>query len=132
MAAVGTYNLNGGLAAVELYPRRGRHFHLYRGTLQAITGVSRCLYNCSTITVGTAASNVATVDANGQTMTLNSTFDRHSYGHLSGPGSLTVIDSVGGGTVVLGGSLWITRQLLQCHQHLHRRHAGSCPARWKW
>ena len=54
--------------------------------------------NSIPITVGTAASNVATVDANGQTMTLN------GGGALSGPGQLAVIDSVGGGTVVLGNT----------------------------
>ena len=52
------------------------------------------------ITVGTAASNVATVDANANTLTLN---DNSS---LSGPGQLAVIDSLGGGTVVLGGTYW--------------------------
>ena len=46
---------------------------------------------------------MATVDANGQIMTLNSTFDG-TPGILTGPGHLNVIDSAGGGMVILGGS----------------------------
>ena len=55
--------------------------------------------------VGSAASNVATVDANGQTLWLNSNASIYGDGYaLTGLGQLQVIDSVGGGTVVLGGT----------------------------
>ena len=49
------------------------------------------------MTVGIDASNVATLDANGQVMNISS-------GTLTGPGQLMVIDSAGGGMVVLGNS----------------------------
>ena len=86
--AVATFNFNAG--TLQASPQ---------GTVNHPAG----LVNAMQITVGTAASNVATVDANGQTVTLNG----YAYpypGALSGPGQLRVIDSVGGGTVTLGGS----------------------------
>ena len=67
------------------------------GTLQAGgTGFQNELR----MTIGAAASDVATVDANGQTMSFNA----DNLGSLIGPGQLRVIDSAGGGTVVLGGT----------------------------
>ena len=70
----GTYNLNGGLLRVATSIGTGLEanttyniFNFTAGTLQA----GGALTNSIPITVGTAASNVATVDANGQTMTLN-------------------------------------------------------------
>ena len=73
-------------------------FNFTGGTLQAApySGVNGMNLSVPT-TVGTAASNIATVDANGQIMNLGS-------GTLTGPGQLQVIDSAGGGTVVFGGT----------------------------
>ena len=108
----GTYNLNGGLLQANTITQNTNFgavatFNFNAGTLQAspqgTVNHPAGLVNAMQITVGTAASNVATVDANGQTVTLNG----YAYpypGALSGPGQLRVIDSVGGGTVTLGGS----------------------------
>ena len=102
----GVYNLAGGV--LETYSI-GTHnsissFNFTGGTLQAAAGEvavggSNGLTISGTITVGTAASDVATVDAHGQTATLDS-----STGYLTGPGQLRVICGAAGGTVVLGGN----------------------------
>ena len=85
------------------------------GTLQAggTAGVS------ATVNVGTASSSVATVDANGNSLTLN-----HYGATLSGPGRLIVIDSAGGG-IVVSATLTLRRKTATLAA---RR---SCLARWK-
>ena len=100
----GVYNLAGGV--LETYSI-GTHnsissFNFTGGTLQAAAGEvavggSNGLTISGTITVGAAASDVATVDAHGQTATLDS-----STGYLTGPGQLRVSCGTAGGTVVLG------------------------------
>ena len=100
-----TYNLSGGLLQtgdISLYfvaaQASNCTFNFTGGTLQASNPFGDGSFYCGVpITVGTAASNIATVDANGQTVRLNGAYA------LSGPGQLRVIDSAGGGTVVLGG-----------------------------
>ena len=108
----GVYNLQGGVLETSSISLGGLgynplcSFNFTAGTLQAAAGEVAVgggtgLSITMPITVGTAASNVATVDANGQTATLDS-----STGYLTGPGQLRVIDStVGGGMVVLGNAL---------------------------
>ena len=71
-------------------------FNFNSGTLQA----GGALSNQSPITLGTASSSVVTVDANGNAVQLNGSWDMPNA--LSGPGGLTVMDSAGGGMVVLG------------------------------
>ena len=111
----GTYNLQGGLLQVS-YIENGNEangansfFNFTGGIVQAGTGFSSI-----PITVGTAASNVATFDANSRIMNLPD---------LSGPGQLRVIDSAGGGTVILGA-----RTEASTDTPAARR---SCPARCK-
>ena len=120
-----TYNLCGGLLQsgyMNLYWSYGATapttFNFTAGTLQAASGG---LAIALPITLGTAASNVATIDANGQAMTVN--FDAYpSAGLLTGPGQLRVIDSVGGST---GGRPRRRRQPRQSpHQQLYRRYDG--------
>ena len=118
----GTYNLNGGvlqansIGIIEYsHPVNGylvppAYFNFTAGTLQA--GVST-VYSGQTLpgglnigtplTLGPAASNVATLDANGQTVTINYA-DLATAGYLTGPGQLRVIDSAGGGVVVIAGN----------------------------
>ena len=72
-------------------------FNFTGGTLQAGWNLALLV----PVTVGTNASNVATVDANGHVLSLNA---NGTSNVLSGPGGLAVIDSAGGGKVVLGGS----------------------------
>ena len=102
----GTYNLDGGVLQVSTLRPEGANlslsqevmnFNFTAGTLQASGGTT---YNQTPITVGTAASNIATVNANGQTMILNELGE----GVLVGAGQLAVIDSAGGGRVVLGAN----------------------------
>ena len=88
-----TYYLGGGLlqtAHVQIAAFADATpctFNFTGGTVQAgATG-----FDSIPITVGTAASNVATFDANSKTVTLPD---------LSGPGQVRVIDSAGGGTVL--------------------------------
>ena len=103
-ATPGTYNLQGGLLQTNsivisplFYDGGATNFNFSGGTLQEpSTGT---FSSGVPITVGTNASNVATFDANGQTMSLNI-----GYQPLSGPGQLRVIDSLGGGKIVLGDS----------------------------
>ena len=97
----GTYNLNGGMLQtgwVRVDPKGKStlaNLTFTGGTLQAAVGG---LINAVPTTVGTAASNLATIDANGQVVNLNAGFS------LAGPGQLRVIDSAGGGMIVLGNS----------------------------
>ena len=101
----GTYNFAGGLLQAsyisfysDTYGNVAPHFFNFTGgTLQPSPGATTYYY--APITVGTNASNIATFDANGQNMPLNS-----GNVALAGPGQLRVIDSVGGGAVVLGNS----------------------------
>ena len=97
-----TYNLSGGLLQTQSITTyfgatlANCAFNFTGGTLQmapyaGVNGISIGM----PITVGTAASNLATVDANGRAMDI---------GGFSGPGQLTVIDSAGGGMVVFGGT----------------------------
>ena len=92
----GTYNLNGGvLQAADIgiysyYSPSPATFNFTGGTLQAAPGG---LNLGVPVTVGTDVSNVATFDANGQTVTLQ---------NFSGPGQVRVISSAAGGTVVFG------------------------------
>ena len=96
-AAKGTYNLNGGLLQINGISTAGNAtFNFTGGTLQGVKMYGNEPSVGMLVTVGTAASNVATVDADGNTFMLN------GGDAFSGPGQLTVIDSVGGGTVVLG------------------------------
>ena len=101
-----TYNLCGGLLQTPQIEVGGANplsditFKFTGGTLQAVSGGNGS-YNSAPITVGTAASNVATVDANGQTYLLNNSGGGWSF---NGSGKLRVIDSAGGGMVVLGGN----------------------------
>ena len=119
----GTYTLNGGLlqtASINVNsiltgyfvglslppPVSCANFVINAGTLQAMpmTIAGTTFKNALPVTVGTDASCVATIDANGQTMPINGS---DSYmGSFLGPGQLQVIDSAGGGTVVLGGTYW--------------------------
>ena len=98
---VATYNLSGGLLQLAQNEVDGGNvtFNFTGGTLQAFPGTYHAteLGNAFPITVGTAASNVATFDANGMTIDSNSTGLP-----ATGPGQLRVIDSKGGGTVILG------------------------------
>ena len=111
--ANGTYNLNGGLIQVNsIYLVGNAAFKFTGGTIQGVNISGNEPTVAAIITVGTAASNVATVDANGNTFVLN------SGGAFSGSGQLAVIDSVGGGTIVLGNTGVLVSQ------HLHRWHAG--------
>ena len=112
----GTYNLAGGLLQVGSIGQTIMNgagpasFNFTGGTLQAAgpgknpwtDGVSG-LTLATAITVGTAASNVATLDANGYTVAVNP-LGGFTIGYLTGPGQLRVIDSRGGGVVVLGGT----------------------------
>ena len=100
-AGFGTYNLNGGL--LNGVTSFSGPLNFTGGTLQASSGTVQMT---GPTTVGTAASNVATADARGNTMFFN--FGDANAAPISGPGSLTVIDSLGGGTVVLGGMMNIT------------------------
>ena len=79
------------------WPIGAATFNFNAGTLQAGPGG---MTNAITLTLGTAASSVATVDANSQTLSFNSNYT----GTLTGPGQLKVIDSAGGGTVILGST----------------------------
>ena len=95
-----TGSINTGLYGNTAYST----FNFNGGTLQCLAPCPGAAFSSSVpITVGTAVSNIVTVDANGQTMGLD-------YGYtaggqtLVGPGQLVVIDSAGGGTVVLGGT----------------------------
>ena len=114
----GTYNLRGGVFQTGLISGSTywnindsqddptpAYFNFTAGTLQALSGGVGVggLNLTMTMTVGTAASNVATLDANGQLVNLNSE-GLAGIGFLTGLGQLRVIDSVGGGKVVLGGS----------------------------
>ena len=100
----GTYNLYGGLLQsgymnLDWNSTAPTTFNFTGGTLQAASGG---LMIALPITVGTDASNVATLDAAGQTVQVN--FNAYpSQGLLSGPGHVQVIDSVGGGLVQMGG-----------------------------
>ena len=112
-----------------IYLRRDGHLQLHRrdapGDLPAMR--ARCT-TCTPITVGTAASNVATVDANGQIVMLNSNFGgalrrpfrprqldrdrqrRRRHGHprrhvLVQRHTSDIFNSYTGGTTVLSGTL---------------------------
>jgi hypothetical protein len=100
--AQATYNLAGVLLRLPQMQLNGGNnstINFSGGTLQAIPGTyhNTSLDIAVPVVVGTAASNVATFDANDMTINLN------AYGALTGPGQLRVIDSAGGGTVILGG-----------------------------
>ena len=99
----GTYNLNGGrLIAPSLQSVGSAAFNFSGGTLQAGSGFSASL----PMTLGTSGGG-ATFDTAGYDVTLS--------GPLSGPGSLTKVDSgtlvlaasnnYGGGTTINGGTL---------------------------
>ena len=107
----GTYSLQGGVlqtAGIYLGPSAEGGsvnptgvFNFTAGTLQAASALPsgystvNGFYNAIPITLGSSASNVATFDANGQTVGL---------GNFTGPGQLRVIDTAGGGAVVFGGT----------------------------
>ena len=117
--AQATYNLAGGLLRLPQMQLNGGNnstINFSGGTLQAIPGTyhNTSLDIAVPVVVGTAASNVATFDANDMTINLN------AYGALTGPGQLRVIDSAGGGTVILGGGGIITPTAAA---------PRSCPAR---
>ena len=132
----GTYNLNGGVLQTNYISvgQGAATFNFTAGTLQGnpqgTAGGSLApqgwLANCTAITVGPAASNVATVDAAGYGVMLNAN-DGISAGYLTGPGQLRVIDSVGGGTVILGG----TDSNFPPSPTPTPAARRSCPARWK-
>ena len=110
----GTYNLAGGLlqatsisaSGLDLYQQSPAYFNFTGGTLQAGPSVTvggetylpGLVVSGMPITVGTAASNLATIDVNGY---VSGTDGGWTY---SGPGQLRVIDSVGGGMLVLDGN----------------------------
>ena len=92
----------GGIGLYWKGPTGPATFNFTAGTLQAAPSG---LTVTTPITLGPAASNIATVDAHGQTVNLNGIPDvQPVWGYLSGPGQLRVIDSVGGGRVVLGNT----------------------------
>ena len=98
-----TYNLNGGLLQVPGIASDSAVFNFNAGTLQALSVPASQgggpVGNYTPITVGTDASNIATVDANGQIVQLNA---EGATSTLTGLGQLKVIDSAGGGMVQLG------------------------------
>jgi fibronectin-binding autotransporter adhesin len=87
--ATGSYNLNGGLLKLSaLTGGSGATFNFNGGTLQAGSGFSAVV----PMTLGTSGGG-ATIDTAGYTVTLS--------GSLSGPGSLTKVDS---GTLTMSAS----------------------------
>ena len=73
-------------------------FNFSGGTLQA-DPTAGC-YLAIPVTIGTAASSVATFDANGKSVDLN----HNGACVFSGPGQLRIMTSIAGGSVTLGGS----------------------------
>ena len=115
-ATPGIYNLSGGLLQTYLLNAVGTTstvnpacaLTVSGGTLQASanpnTSYQQFTNYLPTITVGSAAGTIATLDANGVNMALN-----YSACVLTGPGQLRVIDSFGVGStgvVSLGGCAW--------------------------
>ena len=105
----GTFNLYGGLLQsgymnLDWNSTAPTNFNFTGGTLQAMAGG---LINALPITVGTDASNVATIDAAGQAVNLNF-YAYPSGGAFSGPGKLVLMDSFGVGSTGIftaGGDL---------------------------
>ena len=86
----GTYNLNGGVlqtSEIQQYwtGAGSANFNFNAGTLQVGGGT---LTNYMPVTVGTAASNLATVDANGQTAILNNYYSISGVWHPYRPGPI--------------------------------------------
>ncbi len=92
-AGNGTYNLNGGLLGLRAisYVSGSSAFNFSGGTLQANAGLSTGL----PLTLGSSGGG-ATFNTAGYSVTL--------AGSLSGPGSMTLNDSLGTGTLVLTAS----------------------------
>ncbi len=100
----GTYNLSGGLLLLSsLVEGAGTAaFNIGGGTLQAGAAFSTSL----PMTLGTSGGG-ATFDTAGHVVTLS--------GSLSGPGSLTLNDSLGTGTLILSASNSYTRDTIVNH-----------------